>query len=314
MLDPRADFVGRIQTSATRIRPFGGFFFLCGGPHDARLNPPGSVRSLLWREISSGRHSDLSERMKLAEEIQDWFRDGKYRDLVTFEEHLASLASVILLVVESAGSIAELGAFSASNSITEKLIAVVPEHHFDDDSYIRLGPINRIEFSAGRPTLVLDWHDVDVLGRHSPNVLKLEPMLGEILEAVRSLLAAPRGEKNFKWDVPCHVMILICELCDLFGALIEREIKSYVSTVAPEIEASTVEQYLFLLTSCGLLGLKASSGGRYYHAPGWKSHVIFGFEEGPRIDRDRTRVDVLEFYKRTTAQRFDVVRQLRGAK
>jgi hypothetical protein len=312
--DPREEFLARVDFSDTRVRAFTGFLFLCGGPHNAsEYEPLLSARHVLYHELVSGRHSDLAMRLKLAEDIQDWFRDGKYGDLVTFEEHLAGLSSVILLVVESPGSIAELGAFAVTPAINGRLIALIDEQHFEAESFIRLGPINRLENDTGRKVLVHDWHEIDSLGRRSPAFDKLGPDLSSILSDVRILLNDQNREQVFRRGEPGHTMLLVCELCDLFGALSQQEIGRYLSIVDMSVSPDQVEQYLFLLEKCEVLRVKAKGQGRYYYAPGWTSHVTFAFHDSQRIDRDRLRVDVVDYYRQHLKSRADVVRILRQA-
>lgn len=249
----------------------------------------------------------------MAEDIQDWFRDGVYSDLVTLEEHLASLASVILLAVESPGSIAELGAFSVLRPISNRLIAIVDEGEFEQDSFIRLGPIKRLESDTKRPVLVHDWHAADHLGKRTIDYEKLRPEVAEILESARAMLRENKGEQIFKIDEPSHVMLLVCELCDLFGALSKQEIENYVFSIEPSFKSQLMDQYLFLLEKCSILRIKAKGHGRYYYTPDWVSHVTFSFNDGPRVDRDRVRVDVVEYYRSYMKTRAEVIRLLRKA-
>lgn len=311
--DPREEFLARINFSDTRVRAYRGFLFLCGGEHSPDYEPLLSARHVLYHELVSGRHSDLASRLKVAEDIQDWFRDGKYGDLVTFEEHLAGLSSVILLIVESPGSIAELGAFAVTPAISGRLIALIDEQHFEADSFIRLGPINRLESETARKVSVHDWHDVDAMGRRSPAYAKLQPHLASILEDVRKLLREQDREQVYRSSEPGHTMILICELCDLFGALSHQEIARYMSFVDSAISSARIDQYLFLLEKCDILRIKAKGQGRYYYAPDWVSHITFSFRDSRRVDRDRLRVDVFEYYERSLKSRADVVRHLRKA-
>lgn len=312
--DPRAEFLARINIGDTRFRAFSGFVFLCGGENDpVHCSPVLSARHLIYRELTSGRYSDLASRLKLAEDIQDWFRDGTYSDLVTFEQHLASLSSVILLVVESPGSIAELGAFSVAEPIGKRLITVLAEQHFDSDSFIRLGPINRLEKAAERKPLVYDWLDEDPITKKlSPRFERLEPKVEEILGDVRSLLDSAYTEQVFVKNDPGHVMIMICELCDLFGALTETEIAEYICKYNDSITYKEISQFLFLLQKCSVLRQKPVGHGRYYYAPDWKPHITFSFSDSRRVDRDRVRVTVFEYYVANVKSRADVVKQIRG--
>lgn len=313
MADPRGEFVNRIDLRTTRVKPFEGFIFLCGGPQDVNVPVPDlSVRHILYHAITSGRHSDLAGRLKLAEDIQDWYRGGKYSDLVTFEEHLASLSSVIILVVESAGSIAELGAFSVTDAIADRLIALISETHFDEDSFIKLGPISRLESRTGRTVLVHSWHERRIGGQIFENYDLMRGDVPGILNEVRKLLVPLKGEKVFKTSEPSHAMLLICELCDLFGALSETEIKDYFLAIGCELNLREIEQYLFILNKCDLLRVKAKGHGRYFYAPDWKPHIIFGFRDSEGIERNRLAVNVFDYYKSANKTRYDVVSQLRG--
>src|SRR5580765_7916930 len=295
MTDPRDIFVSRIDIAKTRLKPFDGFLFLCGGATSVEAIPLRSVRHLIDRELTAGRYADLIPRLKLAEDIQDWFRDGMYKDLVTFEAHLAGLSSVIVLVLESAGSIAELGSFAVTDAIRERLLVLIGEVHYEQESFIRLGPIRRLENNSDKSVLVYDWHEARPLGGFTENPAMLEAEVGVIVGAIREFHKSDVGEKVFKFSEPSHVMLLICELCDLFGALSQREIKGYLARLNPESSHSDVDQYLFLLTKCELLRIKSKSHGRYYFTPDWQPRFSFAFNSGDRVDRDRILIDVLKF-------------------
>jgi hypothetical protein len=68
---------------------------------------PVSIRDAMFRELA--KDSAVEKRIRVAEHYKDWSHDSIYQDLVSFERHLAELSSVIVLVLESSGSIAELG-------------------------------------------------------------------------------------------------------------------------------------------------------------------------------------------------------------
>jgi hypothetical protein len=307
-MDPRLDFISNVDINATRVKSFRGFVFMCGGPHD--LNEPArSVRSLLIREMTSGRHSGLAERIKLAEEIQDWYSDATYTDLVQLEEHLASLSSLIVLVVESEGAIAELGVFSTIERFHGRLLTLVANTHYEIDSFIRLGPIRRLEKIDVERVLVYDWIGRDAQGRE---VKKFDDIAEDIVDAVRKVnahLAAPSSEMIFKWDDPLHVMLLVCELCDLFGALALLEIENYLEKLGRKILVADLKRFLFLLEKCGLIARKANGNSRYFCAPSWKAHISFALGGNP-VDRDRLRVDVFNYYKENDSRRASVVRSV----
>lgn len=313
MSDPRGDFVARVDLSKTRVRAFEGFIFLCGGPKGNDPLPARSLRHMIYHELTNGRHGDVVGRLKLAEEIQDWFEDGNYRDLVTFEEHLAGLSAVIVLVVESAGAIAELGAFTVSPAIVDRLLVVVAELHYEAHSFIRLGPLRRLENSFDKAVLVYDWHTRSITGTSSEDFEKIRGDLGVIVEEIKKFTRPHHAERIFKKEEPAHVMLLVCELCDLFSALQITEIREYLRLLGIEIEEEELKKYLFLLEKCDLLGKKAKGHGRYYYAIDWVSRISFAFLPGAHIDKERVRVEVAEYYQQHIKTRFDVISNLRKA-
>lgn len=310
MADPRADFIARIDVSKTRVRSFDGFILLCGGLQGVDPVPIKSIRHMIYHELTSGRHSDMVGRLKLAEDIKDWFRDGNYRDLVTFEEHLAGLSAVIVLVVESAGAIAELGAFSISEAFAERLLVLVAEIHYEVESFIRLGPLRKLENSHDKSVLVYDWHDRSTSGEAVERFDKIQSELPAIVDAIKSFINPKTSERKFRPNEPAHVMFLICELCDLFGVLPYKEINEYLGALGITLSGDDLKRYLFLLEKCDILKIKASGHGRYYYPIDWTSRISFGFSAGAPIDRDRLRVQVAEFYEREIVSRYEVVKKI----
>jgi hypothetical protein len=310
MIDPRQVFLSRVELAKSRIRNFGGFVFLCGGQKDLSFAPILSVRHLIYNELTSGKHSDIAHRLRLAEDIQDWFRGGAYNDLVTFEEHLAGLSDVIVLIVESPGAIAELGAFAVSPAISDRLLVLVAEFHYEQDSFIKLGPIKRLENKNADSVLVYDWHDFD-LGRPVERFEKLLDEMPAIVAAIREFMSVDTGERLFKKEDSSHLMLLVCDLVDLFGALPFKEIQECLATLSIDLTTEILQQYLFLLEKCGLLRIKARGHGRYYYSENWSPRVSFALTPGPSIDKQRLRVDVIDFYDSYEKTRSKVIKTIR---
>lgn len=312
MLDPRRDFLDRVDLGKSRVRSFGGFVFLCGGQSNISTDPILSVRHLLYNELTNGRHRSIADKLKLAEDIQDWFRGGAYSDLVTFEEHLAGLSDVIILAVESPGAIAELGAFSISPAIADRLLVLVAEIHYEQESFIRLGPLKRLEDKNTQSVLVYDWHE-HIAGKTVERFDKLRAEMPAIVDAIKQFMSNDIGERLFKGDDPSHQMLLICDLVDLFGALPLKEINDFLVALSIEIGIDRLKQYLFLLEKCGLLRIKAQGHGRYYYCENWTPRVSFGYASGATVDKQRLRVDVVEFYDAHEKTRAEVLKRIRKA-
>jgi hypothetical protein len=93
------------------------FIFFCGGKLSDDDNGASSMRHYLLRQRRIGKR--LKGHVILAEAANQLYRDTDYHDLITFEEDIAKISAMVLVVAESAGSLAELGAF-ASNDITKQ--------------------------------------------------------------------------------------------------------------------------------------------------------------------------------------------------
>lgn len=81
----------------------------------------------------------------MAESAVKLFQDSSYDDLVTFESHIAQISELVLLICEGPGALAELGSFSQTEPIRERLYVILRSDHFRDDSFVRLGPIKVLQ-------------------------------------------------------------------------------------------------------------------------------------------------------------------------
>lgn len=66
-------------------------------------------------------------------------------DLLQFEKQLAELCDGIVLIVESPGSICELGVFTAIKPIAKKLVVINDSRYKNKNSFINNGPIRYIK-------------------------------------------------------------------------------------------------------------------------------------------------------------------------
>lgn len=113
--------------------------FLCGG----LISPTNtinskSVRDYIYRLLQ--RDNPLGAKLILAEKANDLYRSTTHGDLITFEEQIAKLVTLIVIITESPGSLAELGAFASIPDVSDKLILIVRHHYEKDESFIRLWP------------------------------------------------------------------------------------------------------------------------------------------------------------------------------
>ena len=117
-----ADLISLIKVESLRVRSPTSVVFLCGGAIDDNLAEPDVLRDAFYRLASK---LELDYQVILAEKAEPLTADAGYHDLLSFESDIAQIVGLILLFAESAGSLAELGAFAALESIAPSLLAVL---------------------------------------------------------------------------------------------------------------------------------------------------------------------------------------------
>jgi hypothetical protein len=137
-----------LDLSKLRVSRPSKFIFLCGGKTNDSAPRPASLRDYLYRtkELKKRVRADII----LAEKAIQLYRDTAYTDSISFEEDIATISSVVLVIAESAGSLAELGAFSTNPTIRKTLRIIVQGKYSAAESFIRFGPIERIIQSGRR--------------------------------------------------------------------------------------------------------------------------------------------------------------------
>ena len=79
-------------------------------------------------------------------------------DLLTYEELLAELSDEIIIVVESHGTICELGAFALDNKLMKKLYVINDSSFEKKDSFVNAGPIRKIRDIDEERAAYLDYN------------------------------------------------------------------------------------------------------------------------------------------------------------
>lgn len=76
---------------------------------------------------------------------ENLYDHNELKDLLTFEGILGEISEKIIVILESEGTYCELGAFSYSDELMKKIIVINNEDYREKRSFIRLGPLKKIE-------------------------------------------------------------------------------------------------------------------------------------------------------------------------
>jgi hypothetical protein len=307
MSDFQTSLASQIRLAQSRVKPYEGFIFLCGGTADATNPKPASIRDAIYRELA--KIDAIEQRIRLAEHYKDWAHDSVYRDLVLFERHLAELSSVIVLVLESPGAIAELGLFSTIDEFRSKLLVYVDAGHYRQQSFIRLGPIDYLEKTHNNDAECHSWikriKDKEIFDRDAAE--QLQP---ELAEPITNRLKASKSEEPFDSSRWLHLALLTCDLLNLFSALTVRDVFNCLSKLGLPWLEPDIRQALFLMEKMNLLTMEPSGNQRYFVANDDRLFLKFHIES-PTYDLSRFRNDVLDDYKKNDKKRFRAIQNVR---
>ncbi|MDS0527611.1 retron St85 family effector protein [Clostridium sp. SHJSY1] len=138
------------------------FVFICG---KQIINESGDVIDSNQLNENKNKRQFLIDKLSsrtlictISEKIYD---SSSMVDTLTFEEILAELSEDIIIIIESPGTICELGAFTVNNKFFKKLIVINDVKYKDDKSFINEGPIRKIKMNdEERYILVNDEYDL----------------------------------------------------------------------------------------------------------------------------------------------------------
>ncbi|WP_162889564.1 retron St85 family effector protein [Pseudomonas parafulva] len=273
---------------------------LCGGhvPEKAHADAPDpEIRSLRDAITRKALAAYPSPHLFRPEEIKSWHEDGVFKNLMDFETDLSSICSLVAIAVESAGSIAELGAFSQLPDLSKKLIVFVPEEYSEVSSFINLGILRYIKESHRSGVKVYPW---------SPNHPRDIPehLAGDALEDISAELNDLPKSQSFDLSNNVHLMVLIYELIRLYVAIKESEILDALKFFGRELQREDIRRKLFLLQQFSLVQKITYSDSMFYACGNETFHNLrVVLKSGASFDPLRRHVECVEYYKNNNSER-----------
>jgi hypothetical protein len=121
--------------------------FICGGDEKKFKN-----RKIIEGYFQKHIKNSITFRAENAWKI---ISQDKSTNALSLEEWLADFSDVVIILVESFGTVAELGAFSLSNTLRKKLLPILDSSYVKDQSFINTGPIQWIDKdSKFKPSII----------------------------------------------------------------------------------------------------------------------------------------------------------------
>ncbi|MBB1426559.1 hypothetical protein H5181_08790 [Shewanella sp. SG44-2] len=247
--------------------------FICGGEVNIGSVIPSSFRHRLINKLASS-HPKIEKEIVLAETFKDYFKEHAYNDLLIFEDDIAKLASIVVIFLESPGSLVELGMFCTKPNFYKRLLIVAPREQTEsEDSFIYLGPLNHIRRKEPSSIAIYPWPTNKSI--EYPDI-HLQDLCDTLLDKRNNLPKNP----SFSKDNSGHVALLVQEIIRLSYPILLTEIELAIESLGLNIPQSQITRSLYLLNKLNYLKAYEYSGYKYYY-PLDRKHprVKFGVDD-----------------------------------
>ena len=176
-----------------------------------------------------------------ADNVWEYLASQEDQNALEMETQLARLADIVCVIVESPGTIAELGAFSNNEELRRKLLPILDRQFKIDKSFINSGPITWIDRdSLFAPSI---WTTPAVILDCLP---ELEDRLDRIDVTKPPKVSNIQGEEKY-------LLFLLCDLITVMGPCSLDDLNFYVSRIAPGTVTSTTDRLVSLGLTLKLL-------------------------------------------------------------
>jgi hypothetical protein len=295
--DPRSILLLKIDIEACKVELSDTpIVLLCGGRVKLKDTPDEPTPP-----IASLRHAvtntNTSYEIFRPEEIDSWQSDGIFKNLMSFETDLASICSLVVIILESSGSLAELGAFSQLSDLSKKIIAIRSKEFEEAPSFINLGILRHLTENNIKSVKSYPW---DINNPTSITTDVINDVVFDIQEGLDQLTKSSK----LKLNNGAHIITLICEIIELFSALKENEIHEYLELLGVEISRESLRRKLFLLKEFRLIKIESYSDASFYMRSKEKyNRIRLALKEGENTDVLRINMECIKYYNTEPKQR-----------
>lgn len=254
------NFFGELAFDKLRFSRPSKVIFFCGGALSDDPKGAGTLRHYLLRDRAI--EPRLKGRVVLAEAANKLYRDTSYSDLITFEEDIARVAGLILLVAESAGSLAELGAFAAVDTIRANLAVLIQNSHYEQESFVRFGPIQKLLAENDERVGVYPWKV-----SKSGTVVKssIRSHVRRITKFINDLIARVPAQETLKANPDLKSFVVILWVLHLSTAVSITSLGDLLSTILP-INQKELRNKLFCMSLVGWVGTYTYENKTYWYS------------------------------------------------
>lgn len=170
--------------------------FLCGADISKKTTIRYKIAQAL---ISSYRYSMYFDLIYPEDIFDELLYSSHSPDLLSLENLLADSVDAVIMIPESPGSYAELGAFASNEKLRTKLICVIDEKYRRTKSFINQGPLKLVK-GANKTNIV--YINPEEIGKGPINEIKAfsifsqDPEIDKIVSALNKLKRTSTKDEN----------------------------------------------------------------------------------------------------------------------
>jgi hypothetical protein len=265
--------------------------FLCGGIIDVENAKTPSFRDRFFSYATSN-YPNVYKNIVLAETFKDYFKDNTYTDLMIFEEDIANISSLVIIILESPGALVELGMFCSKPNLFNKLLIVVNDNLVkEEDSFIFLGPLQYIQKRDPHSVARYPWNEA--ASSEDDNYLD---DLCNIIEGHQNTQAKT---SKFRKENSGHLSLLIAEVITVCFPILIGEIELALDAVDIDMSTKKISRHLYILMKLDIIRIKSNgnSHGFYYPTNQEQKKLMFGkTKDNKGMESFKLRMSILKSF------------------
>lgn len=302
-------FVEDLSVDKLHVQAPTEIIFLCGGPYtDSTVLGPVSMRDAF---LKVSVHPALGGReIVLAEDFTKLsLFAAYYEDILEFECDLAQITELIILFCESVGSYTELSSFSNAPEIAARLLVVIRDFHWQDDSFIKLGPLRFLIRCYEHSVFVIE-DDVVGIADSPITPIDLDKFKAALDEPLRARLSETKEPSTFDGSRAGHVIKLIVGLIQEYGALEFMEILETLPRFGVIIDEKRLRAYLLCASTVDWVTEHKKGFRNFIVAKAGTPAIRFVSKDGADTkNRVRRRLLIREHWEKNDPPRFRAITQ-----
>lgn len=287
----------RLDLTRLRVRKPSKTVFLCGG----RIGEPSqrkvlSVRDFLVRHRATFR--TIRCNVALAENATQLYRDSRFKDLISFEEEIAQISAVVLVIAESPGALAELGAFTLSEAISPNLKAIVNQRFETDESFIRHGPLRRLDRENEGSVSYYPWHETK--STFLPTKRSLSLVYKDMKETIHTYIKSSPETLKYADIGQSGIHYIVYWIIRVSVAIPHAKIIGAIQAILPKTSESDIINSIYVLRMVGWISKQAYGPYSYYYSNFDEDSLSYAFT-AQHDDSARFVSDIATLLKETVA-------------